>query len=46
MLRRWRASAWTEWLIALRFLVDNRLQTLMILLGISVGSAVIVFITR
>ena len=45
MLRRWRASAWTEWLIALRFLVDNRLQTLMILLGISVGSAVIVFIT-
>lgn len=45
MLRRWRASAWTEWLIALRFLADNRLQTLMILLGISVGSAVIVFIT-
>ena len=39
------ASAWAEWLIALRFLLDNRLQTLMILFGITVGSAVIVFIT-
>lgn len=44
-LRQWWASAWTEWSIALRFLLDNRMQTLMILLGISVGSAVIVFIT-
>lgn len=39
------ASAWTEWLIALRFLLDNRMQTLLILFGITVGSAVIVFIT-
>ena len=44
-LRQWRASAWAEWLIALRFLLDNRMQTLMILFGITVGSAVIVFIT-
>lgn len=36
---------WTEWTIALRFLADNRLQTLMITIGIAVGSAVIVFIT-
>lgn len=39
------SSAWTEWLIALRFLLDNRMQTLLILFGITVGSAVIVFIT-
>ncbi|MES2917535.1 MAG: FtsX-like permease family protein [Pseudomonadota bacterium] len=38
-------SLWIEWKIALRFLADNRLQTLMISLGIAVGSAVIVFIT-
>jgi len=38
-------SLWVEWKIALRFLADNRLQTLMIVLGIAVGSAVIVFIT-
>ena len=38
-------SLWVEWKIALRFLADNRLQTLMITLGIAVGSAVIVFIT-
>jgi lipoprotein-releasing system permease protein len=38
-------SLWVEWKIALRFLADNRLQTLMISLGIAVGSAVIVFIT-
>ncbi|MDF2446127.1 MAG: putative ABC-type transport system, involved in lipoprotein release, permease component [Moraxellaceae bacterium] len=38
-------ALWTEWKIALRFLADNRLQTLMITLGIAVGSAVIVFIT-
>ena len=44
-LRQWRSSAWSEWLIALRFLLDNRMQTLMILFGITVGSAVIVFIT-
>ncbi|CEA00923.1 lipoprotein release ABC transporter permease [Pseudomonas saudimassiliensis] len=44
-MRRLLASAWTEWLIALRFLLDNRMQTLLILFGITVGSAVIVFIT-
>lgn len=38
-------SLWVEWKISLRFLADNRLQTLMISLGIAVGSAVIVFIT-
>ncbi|MDF3030697.1 MAG: lipoprotein release transporter permease [Moraxellaceae bacterium] len=38
-------ALWTEWKIALRFLVDNRLQSLMIIIGIAVGSAVIVFIT-
>jgi len=38
-------SLWTEWRIALRFLFDNRMQTLLIVFGIAVGSAVIVFIT-
>ena len=38
-------SLWTEWLIALRFLLDNRMQSLLIIVGIAVGSAVIVFIT-
>ena len=39
------ASLWVERKIALRFLLDNRMQTLLILFGIAVGSAVIVFIT-
>jgi lipoprotein-releasing system permease protein len=38
-------SLWTEWKIALRFLLDNRMQSLLIIFGIAVGSAVIVFIT-
>ncbi|MCM2331335.1 MAG: ABC transporter permease, partial [Pseudomonas sagittaria] len=38
-------SLWIEWKIALRFLADNRMQTLLIIVGIGVGSAVIVFIT-
>jgi lipoprotein-releasing system permease protein len=38
-------SLWIEWKIALRFLLDNRMQSLLILFGITVGSAVIVFIT-
>ena len=38
-------SLWTEWTIALRFLLDNRMQSLLIIFGIAVGSAVIVFIT-
>src|SRR5690606_36797153 len=38
-------ALWFEWKIALRFLADNRMQTLLIIVGISVGSAVIVFIT-
>lgn len=36
---------WTEWTLAVRFLFDNRLQTLLISLGIAIGCAVIVFIT-
>lgn len=44
-LAHWRASLWIEWRIALRFLADNPLQTLLISVAISVGAAVIVFIT-
>lgn len=40
-----RDSLWIEWRIALRFLADNLLQTLLISVAISVGAAVIVFIT-
>ena len=36
---------WTEWTLAMRFLFDNRMQTLLISLGIAIGCAVIVFIT-
>ena len=42
---RWLNALWLEWKIALAFLLDNRLQTLLIMVGIAVGSAVIVFIT-
>lgn len=42
---RWLDALWLEWKIALAFLLDNRLQTLLIMVGIAVGSAVIVFIT-
>lgn len=38
-------SLWIEWRIAIRFLADNPLQTLLISIAISVGAAVIVFIT-
>lgn len=38
-------AQWLEWKIALRFLADNRLQSLLITVGIGVGAAVIVFIT-
>ena len=44
-LARLRDSLWIEWRIALRFLSDNPLQTLLISVAISVGAAVIVFIT-
>ena len=44
-LTRLRNSLWIEWRIALRFLADNPLQTLLISVAISVGAAVIVFIT-
>ncbi|QEY58588.1 ABC transporter permease [Pseudomonas sp. C27(2019)] len=44
-LAGWRDSLWIEWRIALRFLADNPLQTLLISVAISVGAAVIVFIT-
>lgn len=40
-----RNSLWIEWRIAIRFLADNPLQTLLISVAISVGAAVIVFIT-
>ncbi|MBO1518309.1 ABC transporter permease [Oceanisphaera pacifica] len=43
--RRLADSLWIEWRIALRFLADNPLQTLLISIAISVGTAVIVFIT-
>jgi lipoprotein-releasing system permease protein len=36
---------WIEWNIALKFLREGRTQTTMILIGIAVGVAVIVFIT-
>jgi lipoprotein-releasing system permease protein len=36
---------WTAWLLAIRFLRDSRGQTILILLGITIGVAVIVFIT-
>lgn len=42
---RWLNALWLEWKVALAFLLDNRLQTLLIMVGIGVGSAVIVFIT-
>lgn len=36
---------WTEWTIALAFLREGRTQTLLILVGVAVGVAVIVFVT-
>ncbi len=42
---RTTASLWIEARIALRFLFDNGLQSLLIVTGIAVGAAVIVFIT-
>ncbi len=36
---------WTEWTIALKFLREGRAQTVMILIGVAVGVAVIVFVT-
>lgn len=36
---------WMEWRLATRFLLDNTLQSLLILLGIAVGCAVIVFLS-
>lgn len=36
---------WTEWTIAVHFLREGRAQTLMILIGVAVGVAVIVFVT-
>jgi len=44
-LARFGQSLWIEWRIALRFLADNPLQTFLISVAISVGAAVIVFIT-
>ena len=39
------ARLWTEWTIALAFLREGRMQTLMITIGVAVGVAVIVFVT-
>jgi len=36
---------WTEWTIAINFLREDRTQTAMIMIGIAVGVAVIVFVT-
>ena len=36
---------WTEWTIAVRFLREGRAQSILILVGIAVGVAVIVFLT-
>jgi lipoprotein-releasing system permease protein len=36
---------WTEWTIAISFLREDRVQTAMIMVGIAVGVAVIVFVT-
>src|SRR5690554_4912879 len=36
---------WTEWTIAIAFLREGRMQTLMITIGVAVGVAVIVFVT-
>ena len=38
-------SWWTEWTIAVAFLREGRMQTMMITIGISVGVAVIIFVT-
>ena len=42
---RLAAALWFDSRLALRFLADQRLQTLLIITGIAVGAAVIVFIT-
>jgi lipoprotein-releasing system permease protein len=44
-ITRLRNSLWIEWRIAIRFLAESPLQTLLISVAISVGAAVIVFIT-
>ncbi|RTE64962.1 ABC transporter permease [Amphritea opalescens] len=44
-ISRLRNSLWIEWRIAIRFLAESPLQTLLISVAISVGAAVIVFIT-
>lgn len=36
---------WIEWTIAVRFLLEGRRQSLMILAGIAIGVAVIVFLS-
>ena len=37
---------WVEWNIALKFLREGGVQTLLIVIGIAVGTSVIVFIMR
>jgi len=44
-LIRFLRSLWTEWTIAITFLRDGHAQTAMIMVGIAVGVAVIVFVS-
>ena len=38
-------SLWTEWILAMGFLREGRAQSVMIMIGVAVGVAVIVFVT-
>lgn len=42
---RLRMRLWTEWTLAMGFLREGRTQSLMIIIGVAVGVAVIVFVT-
>lgn len=44
-MKTFLARLWVEWNIAISFLREGRIQSLMITLGVAVGVAVIVFIT-
>jgi lipoprotein-releasing system permease protein len=45
MFKAWANTLWFEWMLALRLLLDGRAQSLLIISGIAVGVAVIVFLT-
>lgn len=42
---RLRGRLWTEWTLAMGFLREGRTQSVMIMIGVAVGVAVIVFVT-